>query len=259
MKPLINDKVALVTGSSQGIGAGIAKVLASSGYTVIVTYRHNQAKAEAVIEDIKANGGQAVIQQLDVLVEDSVKQCFDRVATEFGRLDVLVNNAGTDGVTTIEDTTFEKWHEIVGPKIDGNFLCTKYALPLLKKVEKSDLIVIMSSLGDRPDVEDIAYSVGTAGAVCFVKAMALALSKYGIRTNGVGPGEVRTELGYWQEQGLTSDETWEGFAKGNPLGRVATPEDIGQTVLTIVDNPTQFWNGNFVYVTGGDHLPRTGI
>lgn len=251
------DKVALVTGSSQGIGAAIAKHLGANGYKVVVTYKNNKDKAGSVVEHITSHVGSAVALQLDVTDEDSVRKCFKQVSAEFGHLNVLVNNAGTDGLSPIETASFEKWKEIVGPKIDGNFLCTKYALPLLKKVKKSDLIVIMSSLGDNPDIKDIAYSVGTAGAVAFVKAMALALAKYGVRTNGVGPGEVRTGLSYWQEQGLTSDETWDGFAKSNPLGRVATPEDIAQTVLTIVENPTQFWNGNFIYVTGGGHIPHT--
>ena len=115
----------------------------------------------------------------------------------------------------------------------------------------------MSSLGDSPDVKDIAYSVGTAGAVGFVKAMAVALAKYGVRTNGVGPTAVRTSLGYYEESGLTSDEDWKEIAKSNPLGRVATPEDVAQTVLAIVENPTQYWNGNIIYVTGGDHIPTT--
>ncbi|HET8670932.1 MAG TPA: SDR family oxidoreductase [Candidatus Saccharimonadales bacterium] len=252
------NKVVLVTGSSQGIGAGVAKLFGEKGYTVIVTYRKHKDKASNVAEDIKTNGGKTSVVQLDVTSEKSVKECFDFVASEFGRLDVLVNNAGVDGLSPIESVTFDRWKEIVGPKIDGNFLCTKYALPLLKKAKKSDLIVIMSSLGDRPDVEDIAYSVGTAGAVGFVKAMALALAKYGIRTNGVGPNETRTNLDYWREAGLTSDKAWEEMARNNPLGRVATTEDIAQTILTIVENPTQFWNGNFIYVTGGSHIPRTG-
>ena len=251
------DKVALVTGSSQGIGAGIAKLLGEKKYVVVVTYKNNKDKADKVVRYIVEHAGRAVAKQLDVTSEESVKRCFSEVEREHGHLNVLVNNAGADGLSPIETATFEKWKEIVGPKIDGNFLCTKYALPLLKEVNKSDLIVIMSSLGDSPDVEDIAYSVGTAGAVCFVKAMAIALAKYGVRTNGVGPGEVRTSLGYWKERGLTSDETWNEFAKSNPLGRVATPEDIAQTVLAIIENSTQFWNGNFIYVTGGGHIPLT--
>lgn len=254
---VMNDKVAVVTGSSQGIGAGIAKLFGEKGYSVVVTYHKNKDKADQVVDHIASKGSKAIAIQLDVTSEQSVKACFETVESQFGKLNVLVNNAGVDGLTPIEDTTYEKWRSIVGPKVEGNFLCTKYALPLLQKCDKSDLIVIMSSLGDVPDIKDIAYSVGTAGAVGFVKAVAPALAKYGIRTNGVGPTAVRTTLGYYEESNLTSDEAWEELAKSNPLGRVATPEDVAQTVLTIVENPTQFWNGNFIYVTGGDHIPTT--
>lgn len=248
------NKVAVVTGSSKGIGAGIAKELGSKGYSIVVTYKNHEAEANKVADFINSTGGHAVVVQLDVTSEESVKKCFDFVSAEFGKLDVLVNNAGADHIAPIESTTYEQWKEITGPKIDGNFLCTKYALPLLRNARKADLIVIMSSLGDRPDPEDAAYSVGTAGAVAFVKAMTLALAKYGIRTNGVGPSDTRTNLDYYKEKGITTDEEWDKIAKNNPLGRATTPEDVGQTVLTIIENPTQFWNGNFVYVTGGSHL-----
>lgn len=253
----MNDKVAAVTGSSQGIGAGIAKLLGEKGYAVVVTYKNNKDRADNVVEYIKSRDGNAVALELDVTSEDSVKAFFEKVDSQYGKLNVLVNNAGADGLTPIESASFEKWREIVGPKIDGNFLCTKYALPLLQKCDKSDLIVIMSSLGDIPDIKDVAYSVGTAGAVGFVKVMARALAKYGIRTNGVGPTAVRTTLGYYEESNLASDEAWEELAQANPLGRVATVEDVAQTVLTVIDNPSQFWNGNFIYVTGGDHIATT--
>ena len=251
---MASEKIALVTGSSQGLGAGIAKLLGAKGYKVIVTYKSNPEKAKEVVAHIKSEGGDALTLQLDVTSEQSVKDCFNQVAEKYEKLDVLVNNAGVDGLSPIETATYERWKEIIGPKIDGNFLCTKYALPLLKNAKKSDLIVIMSELGDKPDIEDVAYSVGTAGAVSFTKAMAVALAKYGVRTNGVGPSEIRTKLGYWEESGINTDAAWKEIADNNPLGRGATVEDVAQTVLTIVENPTQFWNGNFIYVTGGSHL-----
>lgn len=250
----MNIKVALITGSSQGIGAGIAKLLGSNGYSTVVTYKSNKAKADEVVDFIKSDDGEAVALQLDVTSEESVKHCFEQVEAKYGKLDILVNNAGIDGLTPIETTDIDKFAAITRTKIDGNFLCTKYALPLLKKAGKSDVIVIMSDLGDKPDPEDVAYSIGTAGTVTFVKAMALALAKYGVRTNGVGPSATRTELGYWKEAALDTDEAWRQMASENPLGRVTTVEDVAQTVLAVVENPTQFWNGNFIYVTGGSHL-----
>ena len=247
-------KIALITGASSGIGAGIAKTLAAHGYVAIVTYKDHKDWGEAVVNDITKNKGKAVLRQVDVTDEESVKKCFDFVEKEFGHLDVLVNNAAVDGIAPMETCTFDRWKTITRTKIDGNFLCTKYALPLLKKTKKSDLIVIMSSMGERPDPDDIPYCVGTAGTIMFVKAMAKGLAKYGIRTNGVGPAETRTNNGYWKEAGLTTDEAWEGFAKANPLGRVSTPEDVGETVLAIIENKTAFWNGNFIYVNGGGHI-----
>lgn len=247
-------KIAVVTGSSQGIGAGIAEVLGANGYVVGVTYKTNKTLAEGVVKQIIDKGGEAFPLEMDVRSEDSVKNCFKFVGEKYGKLDVLVNNAAVDAISPVDTCTLERWHEITQTKIDGNFLCTKHALPLLKKTKKSDLIVIMSSMGDKPDPEDVAYSVATAATMCFVRAMALGLAKYGIRTNGVGPGETRTNNGYWMEAGLTDDATWEKFAKDNLLGRTTTPEDVGQTVLSIVENPTQFWNGNFLYVNGGGHL-----
>lgn len=246
----------MVTGSSDGIGQATAKLLGENNYSVVITYNTNKKKAEETLDYIEQHGGEGLVVQLEVTNEESVKKCFAIVGEKYDRLDVLVNNAGVDHPSSIENCTFETWKEITGPKIDGNFLCTKYALPLLKKPGKADLIVIMSSLDTIVDSEDPAYSVGTAGAVCFVKTMALALAKYGIRTNGVGPGSTRTKLEYWQETGLDSNEAWEKFAKENPLGRVTTIGDVAVTILDVLQNKSQFWNGNFVFVTGGTHIPH---
>lgn len=247
-------KIALITGSSSGIGAGVAKVLALHEYITIVTYKTHKKWAEEVVASIEKNNGKAVIQELDVMSEESVKSCFDFVAKKYGYLNVLVNNAAIDGIAPIETCTFDRWKVITRTKIDGNFLCAKYALPLLKKPGKADIIVIMSSLGEKADADDVPYCVGTAGTIMFVKVMAKGLAKYGIRTNGIGPGETRTNNIYWKEAGLTTDKAWEKFAKENPLGRVSTPEDIGETALAIIENKTAFWNGNFIYVNGGGHL-----
>lgn len=253
----MNDKkVVLVTGSSDGIGQTTAKLFGQNGYSVVVTYKANKVQAEETLADIKQKGSDGLVVQLDVTDEESVKSCFKKVGGKYNKLDVLVNNAGIDHPLSLENCTFEKWKEITGPKIDGNFLCTKYALPLLKKAGKADIIVIMSSLDTIVDPEDPAYSVGTAGAVCFVKTMAIALAKYGIRTNGVGPSNVRTKLPYWKEAGLDTDAVWEKFATENPLGRVATVDDVALSILDVVQNQSQFWNGNFIYVDGGAHVPH---
>jgi 3-oxoacyl-[acyl-carrier protein] reductase len=249
-----NKKNILITGSSNGIGAGIAKHFGELGYSVIVTYKSNKADGEKVVKQIQDNGGEALLVKLEVTDENSVKNVFEVVKNKFGKLDVLVNNAAVDWITPIETSTFEEWKEITRSKIDGNYLCTKHAIPLLKKSENPNLIMIVSSLYENVDSSDPAYCVGTAGVVTFMKCMAVALSKYGIRTNGVGPSETKTNMKYWKIAG--SEKAWKEIEKNNPLGKLCTPEYVANTIQLIVEDKSKFLNGNIIYVTGGNHLTR---
>lgn len=243
------NKVILISGSSNGIGAGIARHFGKRGYSVVVTYNQNQSDGEKVAKEI---GSSARLYKMDVRDEESVKGVFGKVEKEFGKLDVLVNNAAVDWGMTFESCTFEEWQEITRTKIDGNFLCTKYAIPLLKKSDNGNIIIIMSSMYESVDPDDPAYCVGTAGSVTFMKCTAKALAKYKIRTNAIGAGETKTNLKYWKDNG--TDKLWEELASKNPLGRVTTPEDIGYAAQMIVEDKSKFMNGNIIYVNGGGHL-----
>jgi NAD(P)-dependent dehydrogenase (short-subunit alcohol dehydrogenase family) len=247
----MSSRTALITGSSRGIGAGIATHFGALGYSVIVTYKDAKDRAEQVASSVVSGGGEADVVQLDVTVEDSVRAAFQQVAERHQTLDLLVNNAGVDWETPIEECSFDDWAQITRTRIDGNFLCTKCALPLLKESSNANIVAIASNLGERPDPRDPAYAVGTAGAVAFMRAMAIALAPHNIRSNAVGVGAVRTELRYWAEQ-PDPDVLWEELAAKNPLKRVTTPQDVARAVQTIVDTP--FWNGNLIYVDGGEQL-----
>lgn len=247
-------RVILVTGSSNGIGAGIAKHFGKLGYSVIVTYKSNKDAGENVVKEILKNGGEALLIKLEVTDENSVKNVFELIRKKFGKLDVLVNNAAVDWLTPIETSTFDEWKEITRTKIDGNYLCTKYAIPLLKKSGNPNLIMIVSSLYENVDSSDPAYCVGTAGVVTFMKCMAVALSKYKIRTNGVGPSETKTNMKYWQIAG--NEKVWKEMKKKNPLGKLCTPEYVANTIQLIVEDKSRFLNGNIIYITGGNHLTR---
>lgn len=245
-------KVALVTGSSQGIGRAIATKLSVDGYITYITYLKNKSKGEKAIEEITRKGGEAVLVKLDVKSEESVKNLFEKLKKEHDKLNVLVNNAGIDIPKNIEAVSFKDWQDVVNTKINGNFLCTKYALPLLKNQDNANLIIIISSLGERPDPSYPAYSIGTAGTIAFTKAMALFLGKYRIRTNAIGPGTTRTAM--WDDLGENSDNMWKTFAKNNPMGRVSMPEDIANAVLMVINDKSKLLNGNIIYMNGGSHL-----
>jgi NAD(P)-dependent dehydrogenase (short-subunit alcohol dehydrogenase family) len=246
------QQVALVTGSSKGIGRSIACELARNSYFVYVTYKTDKRGALETVTEIKDANGQAKAIELDVKDEDSVRRVFDTIKTEFGYLNVLINNAGVEIPKKIEQITLDEWTEVVDTKITGNFLCTKYAIPLLSKQENANVVIITSSLGDRPDPEYPAYCVGTAGTIAFMKAMALYLGKYGIRTNSVSPGTTKTPM--WDSLGGEDTQMWESFAKGNPMGRVPTTQDIANATLMIIKDKSQYLNGNIIYVNGGQHL-----
>ncbi|PIV08811.1 hypothetical protein COW57_01500 [Candidatus Roizmanbacteria bacterium CG17_big_fil_post_rev_8_21_14_2_50_39_7] len=244
-------KVALITGSSQGIGKAIAVKLAENGYITYVTYLKSKSKGENTVKEISKKGGKAVLVQMDVTSEKSAKEVFKKIEEDYKQLNVLVNNAGIDIPKSIESASFKDWQDVVNTKINGNFLCTKYALPLMKHQDNANLVIIVSSLGERPDPDYPAYCIGTAGTIAFTKAMALSLGKYGIRTNAIGPGTTRTAM--WEDLGDNS-EMWENFAKNSPMGRVSTPEDIANATLMIINDKSKFLNGNIIYMNGGSHL-----
>ncbi len=247
-----NIKTALITGSSQGIGKSIARKLAEKGYVVYVTYYTNEKLGKETVKELIKKGFDARMIKLDVRSRESVKLAFKRIKSDFGHLNVLVNNAGIHIPKNIEVLSFKEWLSVVETKINGNFLTTKYSLPLMKGRENANLIIIVSAMGERPTAEDTAYSVGTAGVIAFMKSMALYLGKYGIRTNAIGPGPTQTAI--WDKIGGRDRETWDFFAKKNPLGRISTTEDIANVVLMIIEDKSKFLNGNIIYMNGGSHL-----
>lgn len=248
----MQTKVALVTGSSKGIGQGVAIRLGAEGYHTYVTYLTDKEGGEETVNKIKGAGGMASLIRLDVQDEEMVRSAFRKLKDDFGYLNVLISNAVRDFPKNIEKTTFDEWKIVTRTKIDGSFLCTKYALPLLKLGENANLIFMTSEDGVRPNPDYIAYCTGTAGIIAFMRAMAKYLGKYGIRTNAVSPGTTLTHL--WDDLGGDDPEMWKSFAEGNPMGRVCTPEDVANTVMLLVQDPSRYLNGNIINVNGGSHL-----
>lgn len=251
MNPAAYRKVAVVTGSSKGIGKAIAIRLAKDGYFVYVTYHTDEAGGCDTVNEIKRVGGEAFLQKLDVRNENSVSQLMDLVGSEFGHLNVLVNDAVQSIDKSMEDSSFDEWKLAIDIKLHGAWLCTKYALPLLKKGENANVIIISSSADERPSPEILSYAIATAAANSFTKAMAIHLPPYGIRVNAVMPGAVRTAN--WGEL-QHDDELWRRFADRNPMKRNTTTEDVADAVMILINDPHRFLNGNFFFVNGGGHL-----
>lgn len=245
------QKVAVVTGSSKGIGKAIAIRLAKDGFFVYVTFHTDEAGGCSTVNEIKQAGGMASLQKLDVSNEASVSQLMALIDKEFGHLDVLVNNAVKDVSKRMEDSSFDEWKLAIDTKLHGAWLSTKYALPLLKKSENANVIMISSSADVSPSPDILSYAIATAALNAFIKAMAIHLPPYGIRVNAVMPGQVRTAN--WGEL-ENDDELWKKFAEQNPMKRVATVEDVADAVMIFINDPHRFLNGNLFFVNGGNHL-----
>ncbi|MCL4364545.1 SDR family oxidoreductase [Patescibacteria group bacterium] len=245
-------KTALITGSSQGIGRAIAIKLAMEGYTVFITYFRNKEKGERTIAEIKKKGGRCFLIKTNVCSEKSVKRTIEFIRKKTGHLNILVNNAGIEVPKTIEEVSLGEWNRVVDTKINGNFLCTKYAFPIMKNQENANLLIIVSSLGERPDYNYPAYSIGCAGTIAFMKMMAQQLGKFGIRTNAVAPGTTRTAI--WDSMDGKNEAMWKKFAKNNPMSRISTPEDIANAVSMLINDKSLYLNGNIIYANGGSHL-----
>ena len=245
------QKNAIVTGSSKGIGAAIAKRLAAGGYRVYVTYSTDRKGADEVARFIVDSGGSSEIARLDVRDPDSVSELFASVEQREGHLDILVNNAVQELSKPIDEATLDEWETVLDTKLVGAFLCTKAALPLFAKASSPSMIALSTFEAQQPGPEFVAYGVANAGIDAFVKAMAQFLPKFGARCNAVCPGPVPTPLWGPDE---SNAELWADLDEKSPVGRSATPEDVAEIVHLIATESTRMLNGNFVYVNGGNHL-----
>lgn len=246
---MVNKKVAVVTGSSRGIGAGIAEYLLKKDFIVYITYFKEEDQANnhfGVKNDAK-------IVHLDVTSEDSIKKLFAKISEEKGGLDLLVNNAAIEIPGTTEDISLKDWTKIIEVKLTGAFLCTKYATPVLRKRKRSTIVNITSALSHKGAPRYPAHAAAEAGLISYTKTCAVDLARYGIRTHMVSPTTTRT--GMWKDiGGFENDELWKKFAEKNPLKRVTTPIDVGKAVYLLTTDEAEYLNGNEIFVNGGVHL-----
>jgi 3-oxoacyl-[acyl-carrier protein] reductase len=244
-----NLKTALVTGSSKGIGAGIAKYLLKKGFFVYVTYCSSKDKAEKQFSD-KEN---TQILHLDLREKSSVKKVIEKIQQYHSKLNLLVNNANVEIPGTTEEIDLEVWEEIFRIRVFGTFLMTKYSLPLLKKAELPLIVNISSALPRKGHPKFPAHTASEAAIDSYTKTCAVDFAKYGIRCHTVNPTATKTEM--WKDiGGYDDDEMWKKFAQNNPLGRVSTPQDIGKAIYLLTRREAAYLNGNEIFVNGGVHL-----
>ncbi|MBC9034007.1 glucose 1-dehydrogenase [Sphingomonas sp. JC676] len=240
-------KVAVVTGASKGIGAGIAKALAAEGAAVVVNYASSKAGADAVVEAITQAGGKAVAVQGDVAKADQAEGIIQAAITNFGRLDVLVNNSGVYEFAPIEAITEEHYRRQFDINVLGLLLTTKAAE---KHLGEGASIINISSVVTSVLMPQSAVYTGTKGAVdAITGVLANELGPRKIRVNAINPGVVETEGTH--EAGVVGSEMEAGFAAQTPLGRVGQPEDIAAVAVFLASDDSRWLTGEKIAASGG--------
>ena len=240
------NKVALVTGGTSGIGKEIAKQLLTNGAKVIINYAHNEENYKKTKNEFEEYKDNVLFIKADVSNEDEVIRMFKQIE----KLDYLINNAGTNIDSYIEEFDIEDFRRVLDVNLVGKVICTKHAIPLLKTSKTPSIVNIASRLGTRPCVEASAYCSAEAGIINFTQASALELSKYSIRVNTVSPSLTITPLAL---EGWTKQEI-EEHKQNNPLKRLGETIDIANAVLFLISDEASYINGENLNVNGGSIL-----
>ncbi len=241
---------ALVTGAASGIGRSIALALAGAGYDVAVNYSRSEAAAKAVAAEAEKCGGRTLLFRCDVAEDACVRAMLKAVEDKFGRLDVLINNAGTTTEIKPRDfdgMTVEEWDRVFAVNVRGLFLVTRAALPLLRAA-KGCIVNTASIVGLRPGPQPLAYAASKAAVVNLTKTLAYNLGP-DIRVNAVAPGWME---GDWMQRMLKDkyEELMGRRAKLTPLKRCVTAEDVAETMMSLVRS-NRFVTGEVIVVDGG--------
>lgn len=244
----LNGKVAVVTGASKGIGAGIAKGLAAEGAAVVVNYASSKEGAERVVAEIAEKGGKAVAIQGDVAHAPDVERIFAETAKAFGRLDVLVNNAGVYQLAPLDEITEEQFHRHFNTNVLGLILATREAAKYFG-AEGGNIINIGSAASELTPPTTAVYTA-TKGAVDAVtRVLAKELGPRKIRVNSINPGMVETEGVH--ASGFIGGDLQKQFEAQTPLGRIAQPADIAPIAVFLASQDSGWLTGETLVASGG--------
>jgi NAD(P)-dependent dehydrogenase (short-subunit alcohol dehydrogenase family) len=240
------SQTALVTGASRGIGKEIALELARNGYRVAVNYYHDPAPmVEATMAEIRALQPDSIVIEADIRFSSQVSAMFQKVITNFGRLDLLVNNAGVQTWKPLLDVTEEEWDMVVDTNLKGCFLCTQQAARYMKDHGGGSIINLGSGCNKLAFPSLVAYTASKGGIEMFTKEAAVELGQYGIRVNCLAPGSIESERTRQEDPDYAG--TW---SKLTPLGRVGTAADIAPAVVFLASPGGSFITGQTIWIDG---------
>ena len=253
----------IVTGSSSGIGKACAVYLGQLGANVVVNYSANEEAANEVLEEIKKGGGNGIVVKADVSREEEVKALFNRTISEYGKLDILVSNAGLQKDASFLEMTLQQWQKVIDVNLTGQFLCTREAARQFVAQEKeaskegrpdhselsSGKIILMSSVHDIiPWAGHVNYAASKGGIMMLMKSISQELAPHKIRVNSVSPGAIKTTI---NKEVWSDPEKYKDLLKLIPYKRIGTPQDVAKAVAWLASDDSDYVNGETLYIDGG--------
>lgn len=246
----LKNKVAIITGASRGIGAASAKALAHHGATVVINYIKSKDKAEELLDEIKKAGGKGMVCQADVRDQDAVNDMVESILNEFGKIDVLVNNANINfPIKPFIELTWDQIEAKILGEMKALYNCSQAVLKDMLVRKSGKLIFVSSSLSRFPGFGFSAHAAAKSAMDGMAKVMAMELGPTGITVNVVGPGLTITDATAGQPK-----EVHEQVAAITPLRRLGMPDDIAGVVLFLASSLSDYLNGEYIPVTGGSFM-----
>ncbi len=254
-----DGKVAIVTGGATGIGAATAKKLCELGASVAILDR-NAESAEATVQALSKAGHTATFHLCDVAVEDEVKQAVDAVVRQYGRLDVLVSNAGIQTYGNVVSTTDELWDRTLDVHVKGCFYATKFAIPAMLASGGGAIVIVASALSFTAVQNSAAYVAAKHAQLGITRSIALDFARQNIRANCICPGAIDTPMLRWSADRSGSPEALlESLGRNHAMGRIGRPEEVANAIAFLASDWASFITGASLMVDGGLLVPTGGM
>jgi len=243
----IKGRVALVTGGSRGIGKAVSLALARAGANVVINYHKDKAAAEQTCREAQLTGCETVAIMADISDKNQAEKLISQTISQFGRLDIIINNAGVWQRTPINEKPFSEVEKMLNVNLMGTFYTIMSAVPHLIKQKSGNIINISSTSAQRGEAYYSAYSAAKGAVISLTKSLALELAPHNIRVNCVAPGWVKTDMSREALKAETGDE----ITGQIPLGRVADPAEIAGPILFLASKMSSYVTGEILNVNGG--------
>ncbi len=265
MARVLEDKIAIVTGGGQGLGQALSYRLAREGCHVVVADLNEQAAvetAEAIVKNEAETKRCAIGLKVDVTDEQQVSDMIDRTVKEFGRLDLLVSNAGILIAEAVEDFPADKWRMVIEVNLVGYFLCLKHAVRVMKAQGIGNIIQVNSKSGKKGSFKSSAYAASKFGGIGLTQSIALEMAEFGVRVNAVCPGNLLDSplwvnslyKQYAKKWGITEEQVRQRYIDQVPMKRGCTYQDVENVVVFLASDQSSYMTGQAINVTGGQEM-----